>query len=179
MTELTNKEKYKNIDKMLKEVEYMRRKAFNTAVLSVEGTRYDNVLIYGYVVENHTTIKALKQRYGVVMASKDNGLPEGIYAKIETLYNKTKTAIEGLEETSTDHKTIKDLIQKAEEIRNHKVREYGIVTVSDTSEIIKLLSEYDKTTALTPHQKETLTTLKKIVTNKYAELGLTDLKENK
>lgn len=169
---LTNKEKYQHIDEILGELEYMRRVAFNNAVLSPEDIRYKSVSIYGIIVENQATIKGLKQRYGVVMASGDKTLPDNIYNNIKKLYNQSKTAQNEVVLMNSDRRKIKELISKAEEIRNTKVKERGIVTVSDTSEIIQILKDYSNTEILTPYQKETLDIYKNAIDSKYKELGL-------
>lgn len=171
-TELTNKEKYQQIDEILDELEYMRRVAFNNAVLSPEDIRYKSVSIYGIMVENQATIKGLKQRYATVMASGDKTLPDSIYNKIKKLYNQSKTKQAELVLEASDRREIKELISKAEEIRNTKVKERGIVTISDTSEIIQILKEYSNTDVLTPYQKETLDIYTQAIENKYKELKL-------
>lgn len=90
MTTELNKERAKHIDEMLDELEYMRRVAFNNAVLSPEDIRYKTVSIYGVVVDNQATIKVLKQRYATTMASGDKTLPDKFYNKIKTLYEKSE-----------------------------------------------------------------------------------------
>lgn len=69
------------------------------------------------------------------------------------------------------------MIRKAEQLRNTKVKEHGIVTISDTTEIIEILKGYSNTATLTPYQKETLDIFKDAIDKKYKELGLDKLKE--
>lgn len=171
-TELTNKEKYQQIDEILDELEYMRRVAFNNAVLSPEDIRYKSVSIYGIIVQNQATIKGLKQRYATTMASGDKTLPDKFYNDIQKLYDQCKTKQAELVLETSDRRKIKELISKAELIRNRKVKENGIVTVSDTTEIIEILKEYNNTEVLSPYQKETLDVYKQAINNKYKELGL-------
>lgn len=176
-TELTNKEKYQHIDEILDELEYMRRVAFNNAVLSPEDIRYKSVSIYGIMVQNQATIKGLKQRYATTMASGDKTLPDKFYNNIQKLYNQSKEAYNEVVLTTSNYREIKELISKAEKLRNTKIKEHGIVTISDTTEIIEILKEYRNTEVLTPYQKETLDIYKRAINNKYKELGLDKLKE--
>ena len=177
MTTELNKERAKHIDEMLDELEYMRRVAFNNAVLSPEDVRYKTVSIYGIILENQATIKGLKQRYATNMASGDKALPDMLYNKIKTLYEKSEKSFNELKLTTSNHRKIKELISKAEQLRNTKVKEHGIVTISDTTEIIEILKGYSNTAVLTPYQKETLDIFKKAIDSKYKELGLDKLKE--
>ena len=177
MTTELKEERRNHIDKMLNELEYMRRVAFNNAVLSPEDIRYKSVSIYGIMVQNQATIKGLKQRYATTMASGDKTLPDKFYNDIQKLYNQSKEAHNEVVLTTSNHREIKDLISKAEKLRNTKIKEHGIVTISDTTEIIEILKEYRNTEVLTPYQKETLDIYKQAINNKYKELGLDKLKE--
>lgn len=111
------------------------------------------------------------------MASGDKTLPDMLYNKIKTLHEKTEKAFNELKLTTSNHREIKALIGKAEKLRNTKVKEHGIVTISDTTEIIEILKGYSNTAVLTPYQKETLDIFKNAIDNKYKELGLDKLKE--
>lgn len=177
MTTEINKKRVGHIAEMLDELEYMRRVAFNNAVLSPEDIRYKSVSIYGTIVNNQATIKGLKQRYSTTMASGDTTLPDKFYNDIQKLYNQSKEALNEVVLTASNHREIKELISKAEKIRNTKIKERYIVTISDTTEIIEILKGYSNTAVLTPYQKETLDILKNAIDNKYKELGLDKLKE--
>lgn len=177
MTTELNKERAKHIDEMLYELEYMRRVAFNNAVLSPEDVRYKTVSIYGIILENQATIKGLKQRYATNMASGDKTLPDMLYNKIKTLYEKSEKAFNELKLTTSNHREIKALIGKAEKLRNTKIKERYIVTISDITEIIEILKSYQNTEVLTPYQKETVDIIKNAINKKYKEFGLDKLKE--
>lgn len=171
MTTELNKKRAEHIDEMLDELEYMRRVAFNNAVLSPEDIRYKSVSIYGAIVNNQATIRCLQSKYnGLIMARRE--IFTKVYNEIVDLYNQSKEALNEVVLMSSDRKKIKDLISKAEKIRNHKVKEQGIVTISDTSEIIEILKEYSNTEVLTPYQKEMLDTLKQAVDRKCKELDI-------
>lgn len=177
MTKELNKERAKHIYEMLDELEYMRRVAFNNAVLSPEDIRYKSVSIYGIMVQNQATIKGLKQRYCTTMASGDKTLPDKFYNDIQKLYNQSKEALNEVVLTASNHREIKELISKAEKIRNTKIKERYIVTISDTTEIIEILKSYQNTAVLTPYQKETIDIIKNAINKKYKEFGLDKLKE--
>ena len=114
MTTGLNKKRAEHIAEMLDELEYMRRVAFNNAVLSPEDVRYKTVSIYGIILENQATIKGLKQRYATNMASGDKTLPDILYNKIKTLHEKSEKAFNELKLTTSNHREIKALIGKAE-----------------------------------------------------------------
>lgn len=168
MTTELNKERAKHIDEMLDELEYMRRVAFNNAVLSPEDIRYKSVSIYGTIVK--------QSKYnGLIMARRE--IFTKVYNEIVDLYNQSKKALNEVVLMSSDRKKIKDLISKAEKIRNTKIKERYIVTISDITEIIEILKSYQNTEVLTPYQKETVDIIKNAINKKYKEFGLDKLKE--
>lgn len=176
MTTALNKKRAEHIDEMLDELEYMRRVAFNNAVLSPEDIRYKSVSIYGSIVQNQATIRCLQSKYnGLIMARRE--IFTKVYNEIVDLYNQSKTTLDGLKLTTSNHREIKALIIKAEQLRNTKVKEHGIVTINDTTEIIEILKGYSNTAVLTPYQKERLDIFKNAIDSKYKELGLDKLKE--
>lgn len=176
MTTELNKERAKHIDEMLNELEYMRRVAFNNAVLSPEDIRYKSVSIYGIIVQNQATIRCLKNKYnGLIMARRE--VFTQVYNEIVDLYHESEKAFNEVVLTTSNRRKIKELISKAEKLRNTKIKEHGIVTISDTTEIIEILKEYNNTEVLTPYQKETLDIYKQAIDNKYKELGLDNPKE--
>ena len=176
MTTELNKERAKHIDEMLNELEYMRRVAFNNAVLSPEDIRYKSVSIYGIIVQNQATIRCLQNKYnGLIMARRE--VFTQVYNEIVDLYNQSEKTFNEVALTTSNHREIKELISKAEKLRNTKIKEHGILTISDTTEIIEILKEYRNTDVLTPYQKETLDIYKQAIENNYKELGLYKLKE--
>lgn len=176
MTKELNKERAKHIDEMLDELEYMRRVAFNNAVLSPEDIRYKSVSIYGSIAQNQATIRCLQSKYnGLIMARRE--IFTKVYNEIVDLYNQSKEAMNEVVLMSSDRNKIKDLISKAEKIRNTKIKERYIVTISDITEIIEILKSYQNTEVLTPYQKETVDIIKNAINKKYKEFGLDKLKE--
>lgn len=176
MTTGLNKKRAEHIAEMLDELEHMRRVAFNNAVLSPEDIRYKSVSIYGTIVNNQATIRCLQSKYnGLIMARRE--IFTKVYNEIVDLYNQSKKALNEVVLMSSDRKKIKDLISKAEKIRNTKIKEHYIVTISDITEIIEILKSYQNTEVLTPYQKETVDIIKNAINKKYKEFGLDKLKE--